>query len=277
MCIKVTIMSVEIDVRNQSLNYNMSVPHQHPKYEITFLLQGTREIFRGNNVFVAYAKSFFVIPPCVKHRTNGGQYKRVNFHVDATDLTQSEKEFLDNCACFNALPFDQNNGFCSELLTQAINSTTTELSDKKRYQSSIFQTILFYLQHQNFCEIGGALSTVKTFSPNALISKIVQYLHKNYQSIITLEDLCKVFFLSKTTLCKHFKETMNCTIIQYLLRIKINKSMDLLLFTKNNLEQISAECGFSSPEYFREAFRKQVGVSPTYYRKQNNDKAKKQP
>lgn len=268
-------MSVEIDVRNHSLNYNMSIPHQHPKYEITFLLQGTREIFRGNNVFVACPKSFFVIPPFIKHRTNGGPYKRVNFHVDVADLTPSEKEFLDSCSCFNALPIDQNNSFCTELLTQAINSTTTELPDKNRYQFSIFQTLLFYLQHQDFSEIGGALTTIKPFLPNAQISKIVQYLHKNHQSIITLEDLCKTFFLSKTTLCKHFKKTMNCTIIQYLLRIKINKAMDLLLLTKNNLEQISAECGFSSPEYFREAFRKQVGVSPTYYRKQNNDKAKK--
>ena len=60
---------------------------------------------------------------------------------------------------------------------------------------------------------------------------------------------------------------------QYLQEARIRKAMTLLLNTGKSVEEIAAETGFSSGNYFGKVFRHHMGISPSAYRKERQNGA----
>ena len=107
--------------------------------------------------------------------------------------------------------------------------------------------------------------SLKEATPEVL--KIIYYINTNYSQSITLKKLCDEFYMSKVSLCKKFKDVMNCSIMEYVLRLRLNKAKSLLRDTKKSIEEVSSACGFSSANYFGLIFKKEIGLSPLNYRK----------
>ena len=132
---------------------------------------------------------------------------------------------------------------------------------------AITSTILYLLKKQKIIPV----STLDAFAvkqPNDhIVYNVIHYINDNYQKEIFLEQIAKHFFISKSTLCALFKERMNCTVMEYVLRLRIAKAKYLLLYTNKSIENISYECGFSSANYFGLVFKKEIGLSPLNYKK----------
>jgi len=56
--------------------------------------------------------------------------------------------------------------------------------------------------------------------------------------------------------------------MKFLLDLRIEKAKDLLLETKMKNFEIALEVGFSSANYFSFCFKKEIGLSPSQYKKQ---------
>ena len=55
------------------------------------------------------------------------------------------------------------------------------------------------------------------------------YIHANYRNNISLNFLCELVHLNRTTLNQRFKQQLNCTCIEYLLHYRLKISQELLL------------------------------------------------
>ena len=95
------------------------------------------------------------------------------------------------------------------------------------------------------------------------------HINENYQKKISLESLSNQFFVSKNTLCKWFRQSMNSSINQYVTCVRLNKAKLYLSTTNKSIEKISELCGFPSANYFSLIFKKHLGMSPQNYRKKN--------
>lgn len=100
------------------------------------------------------------------------------------------------------------------------------------------------------------------------VADVRTYIEENYREKITLDDLASRFFIDKYYLGKSFKEQFGATISNYLENIRITKAKQALRFSEKTVEQIGAEVGFPSPDYFSRVFKKVEGVSPKQYREQ---------
>ena len=105
-----------------------------------------------------------------------------------------------------------------------------------------------------------------------IVCDIIRYIDINLLSKITLEDIVKYCHYNKFYLVKLFKKEMNVSIFDYINRLKIYYSFDMLKNSDKSLTRIALECGFYSLEYFSEIFKKIVGVSPSKYRKYINNR-----
>ena len=56
------------------------------------------------------------------------------------------------------------------------------------------------------------------------------------------------------------------TPMQYVLRVRINASCQLLTSTGRSVAEIALACGFYDQSYFTKQFHKQLGQTPTEYR-----------
>ena len=99
---------------------------------------------------------------------------------------------------------------------------------------------------------------------NELICKIIDYINKNIDIEITIDDLSNQFFFNRTYIMKKFKKELNITIFNYINAIKIYNS--LTKFNNNkSITSIALTSGFNSIEYFSEIFKKIMKVSPRKY------------
>lgn len=104
---------------------------------------------------------------------------------------------------------------------------------------------------------------------NELVCNILDYINKNINKEITIDELSSILYFNKTYIMKRFKKDIGLTIIEYINCIRIFNS--LYLYTYNNhIISIAFKSGFNSLEYYSEIFKKVIGVSPTTYKKYIN-------
>ena len=68
--------------------------------------------------------------------------------------------------------------------------------------------------------------------------------------------------------CKMFKKGTGINFTEYLSRIRIERSKNLLLNPHLRVSEIAFEVGFQSLTHFNRVFKNTVGQSPTHYREQ---------
>lgn len=259
---------LEIERRNETKAFNMSYTQFHDYYELYFLLSGEREFFIESKLFLLQSGSFCIVPPFSMHKTEGEAYERINLYVSKNLLTDSENAFLQNISEQCAFVFNRKQlQFIIPLLKEASEVETADASKKRNFILSFIKTVIAYMQTQMLTPLTptGTLNSPK--HSDTLILQIVAYINKEYQQKLTLDMLAKKFYLSRNTLCKRFRDQMNCSPIQYAVYTRLNKAKMYLSSTDKNVSEIAELCGFPSANYMGIIFKKQIGISPLNYRK----------
>lgn len=95
---------------------------------------------------------------------------------------------------------------------------------------------------------------------------IITYIEAHYNENISLDDIAAHVNVCKSECCRFFKKHMNMTIFEYLLFLRIQNSLPLL----KNGESVTAaagKCGFSSPAYYGQIFKRYMKCSPMEYQR----------
>ncbi|MBN2711842.1 MAG: helix-turn-helix domain-containing protein [Planctomycetes bacterium] len=133
---------------------------------------------------------------------------------------------------------------------------------------------LMFMATAIFMQIVGFLSrcysnTTKDSARQLLrIGEAISFLEKNYESQITLDDICHIAKMSKSSLLRSFKEALDRTPVEHLLFIRITKAAELLRRSNMQITEIAFSTGFTDSNYFSRQFRKITGKSPREYRKE---------
>lgn len=99
------------------------------------------------------------------------------------------------------------------------------------------------------------------------IESAIQYFNENYSENIRIEDYAASKHMSVSWFIRNFKQYNKITPLNYILSIRIANAKNLLENTSYNVSQIAEIVGYDNPLYFSRLFHKQVGFSPSEYRK----------
>ena len=100
------------------------------------------------------------------------------------------------------------------------------------------------------------------------------YVKNNISKKITLSDISWHLHCSTVTLTEHFKKEFGITIMEYVMKKKMQRAEQLLLNSDMSIREVSEACGFPSIEYFSRSFKKHAGLSPYAWRSANATEAK---
>lgn len=248
--------------------WSMQDLHSHPHYEIYFLKSGERSFFFSNALFKLKAPILLIIPPHVLHKTEGGAFERYNVNVSPNYLDEYQKEILQKKSLQIFTLSNSETAQFIELFENSIKEKNNKHGEHITH--AIFSYLIFILDKLPQNNLPPKATTKDSIPP--IILKIIDYLNEYYREKLTLENIAEQFFLSKTTLSYLFKKYMDCTLIDFLLSIRIAKAKEFLLNTKKSIEEISELCGFSSANYFGLIFKKRENLSPAHYRKYQQNK-----
>lgn len=139
--------------------------------------------------------------------------------------------------------------------------------DDIRYEQDIINFLIFInkqIDNNNFALLD------KPMVKNELIENIITYINNNLSNDLSLDTLSKIFFVSKYYISHKFKETTGITLQTYVLNKRLIYAKQLLIRHKNS-SSIYYDCGFSSYSYFLKTFKKNFGITPKEFIKQNNE------
>ena len=99
------------------------------------------------------------------------------------------------------------------------------------------------------------------------IESAVVYFNENYNTKISIEDYAKELHISTNWFIHNFKQYMGISPAQYILSLRIMNAQNLLERGVYNIREVAEVVGYENPLYFSRVFKKEVGLSPTEYRK----------
>ncbi len=242
-------------------------------FNISFTLQGYRKTITPLHTYAYEAGDVALAPPFLYHRTlpNGdGPYERI--------MIKFTRQFVE--------PFIQEMGETTFLhLYESLVYHFTEASQQKLrrmfydileewqkdmpYKEFILQGMLFRL-FTTVLEEHIPTRFVTHSSPlSSQIIDALAYMENHYKAQPSLDEVAKYVGFSAGYFSRLFHAQLGMSYGQYLTNIQIRHVQILLISTDMSIMDIANETGYCHGDYLSAQFKKQVGMTPSQYRKQN--------
>ena len=111
------------------------------------------------------------------------------------------------------------------------------------------------------------IAPVKINRSSNLLAEITEYLNENVEEKLEFQDILKRFNLSASVVKKIFRDQMGCGVMDYFIRLKIDKAKELIREENYTFTEISEMLNFSTSQYFTTVFKRVSGITPSEYAK----------
>jgi transcriptional regulator GlxA family with amidase domain len=102
------------------------------------------------------------------------------------------------------------------------------------------------------------------------VKKVQEYIEKNIQEKISVEELADIVALGRRSFERRFKQATNNTVLEYIQRVKIEAAKRSFETSRKNMNEVMYDVGYTDTKAFRTIFKKITGLTPTEYRNKYN-------
>ncbi|HNW49691.1 MAG TPA: AraC family transcriptional regulator [Prolixibacteraceae bacterium] len=102
-------------------------------------------------------------------------------------------------------------------------------------------------------------------------NKVQEYIIRNFNQTIKLEEVAKTVSMSPTAFCRYFKKHTGKTFLEFVTEFKIGQACKFLSEEKMSVSRACYESGFNNLSHFNEQFKKIVHLTPTEYKAAYSD------
>lgn len=100
-----------------------------------------------------------------------------------------------------------------------------------------------------------------------IVLEAMRFIRDNIRQGLQIEDVAKHVNISRRTLLRRFGVALGRSVSSEIRRLWINEVKLCLVQTHQSIAEISSACGFSSTGQLSRFFKREVGVSPSEYRR----------
>ncbi len=253
--------------------------HWHNEFEIIVCISGKAIVnVAQNKITLKKNEAIFINSRAIHFLEKSfGEINSLVF--DSKIISGTSESFFNHNLI---LPFLRDNSFslckmspkilwqrkCVNLAKIILNKTKmekTEFQNDSRYLlTKIFHILIAKCKLKNSSKSDNRFATIQ----NERVKKIILFIEKNYSSEITLERIADFAAVSKSVVLRDFKSVLKISPLQYVKKIRIEKSCQMLSSSDEKISSIASECGFNDMSYFSKSFKEQTGKTPEEYRKQ---------
>ncbi|MFH1477056.1 MAG: AraC family transcriptional regulator [Verrucomicrobiota bacterium] len=99
------------------------------------------------------------------------------------------------------------------------------------------------------------------------LGQALSYIESHYGEPVTLGQMARSAGMSPSTLQRVFRRSFQTSPIDYLIGVRVQKSLDFLAAGELNVTETAFRVGFTDSNYFARQFRKRMGLSPRDFRR----------
>ncbi|MCF2679413.1 helix-turn-helix transcriptional regulator [Faecalicatena contorta] len=269
---------VNVSIENiQSYEQSSFLWHWHPEIELTWIVSGEMEYHVNDRQYILKEGEGLFGNSNTLHSgymKDGKEctYLSVTFHprflygYENSILQTKYVDYITENEEWASLHLEKNIIWHQEILYWV----------KKIYEMSQEPPVDFELQvHMQLLQIWQKLYQYFASLPERekkpqlhlqRLRDIVSYIQEHYAEEISLEEVAEQVNICKSECCRFFKKHMNMTIFDYILFLRIQKSLPLLK-SGESVTEVAGRVGFSSPAYYGQIFKRYMKCTPREYKK----------
>lgn len=247
-----------------------NVLHSHPFLEILFIHEGHGSIQLADRNLPLNAGDIVVINAGTPHCEYSSPEAPLHFYFTAYDKILLPK--LPENHLFSAeMEPVLHTGDVAENFYSLFRTALKELELDKDFGYEIAQATARIILMRLFRLLNRDFSAKELLRSNKVMQDALRYIDDNYTCDISLEELAAKCLVSKYYLSHLFSKSMGKSIGKYILDKRMYMAKYMLSSTDVSVEQISLQCGFSDSAYFCRLFKKELGCTPTQFRKKEKN------
>jgi len=102
---------------------------------------------------------------------------------------------------------------------------------------------------------------------NQHIAKVIRIMERDYNRDISLHSVAEELSMNPAYISRLFKQITGQSFVDYLKRIRIEKSKELLLNSELKINEVGKRVGYEHSYYFIKVFKETIGLTPGEYKK----------
>lgn len=247
----------------ETIPLNMDYFHFHEMREFCFVEKGHSEIITEEGRFIADGPFVMQNPEGMLHcqkNSSDAPYSRWITCFEPESVRAAFDGNLPDKFFLVQIPQDTSERFCAifDILADTINEARTESTDEFRtYLIAAMYAELIPLIPQKMQSSGVPSNQKRIFD-------ICRYIDNHFAERLTLDILSREFFIGRATLVREFRNVLGMTVGDYIQNVRVSKAKRMLMMGMP-VAEISDACGYASPSYFVQVFRRAENVTPAAY------------
>ncbi|MEI6892903.1 MAG: helix-turn-helix domain-containing protein [Pontiella sp.] len=254
------------------------VEHSHDFCELVIVTQGRAMHMLEGNTFPVTAGDVFLLQGHQRHHFfEREQLDLINIMYDPEKIALPENELRrmpGYCALFMLEPnYRRQHRFASRLHLKRVPLARVErLSEEMEKECSAEipgrEVALRAKLLELMVYLSRAYTNSDTTEAHALlrVGHVIGALENDFSRDWKLDELLEIAHMSRSNLMRVFRKATSQTPIEYLVRLRIQKAMEMLRNTSLSITEIAMEVGFNDSNYFTRQFRRILGESPRAFR-----------
>ncbi|MGI6006684.1 MAG: helix-turn-helix domain-containing protein [Ruminococcus sp.] len=155
----------------------------------------------------------------------------------------------------------ENDAAIGEMLKNIISGRRYE-----RFGTEYEDSLAIYEILMALCGNVSACTEVKYGVKEQTVKELVRYIDEHLDQDLTVRDLAEFSGLSESHFTRKFRQIMNSSPKEYIIRRRMNEAKYLLKTTLSPVKEIAVRVGFHSESHFTNTFTAQNGISPKKFR-----------
>ena len=240
-----------------------TIPHIHEYCEIYVNLTGNVSFVIEKNLYSVKSGDIIITKPyeyhhCVYHDDSDHLHFWIMFSVienpELFKFLTEKKSGHRNHIRLSEEKKQEFVAYCENLTKNSLESPISQMAVFFKILSCIEEGMEKY-----------KVSNTNVSLPKSL-KNILDYINKNFASIHTINEVADKFYISISTLERHFKQYLSMTPKRYLEDKKLQNAC-LLLRQNASVTDACFESGFDDYSHFITIFKKKFDVTPLKYKK----------
>ena len=251
---------------NRSVGYESVLKHSHSFVELVYVENGEGTQKLGNGQKMPLKKGdVFIIGDDTQHSIRPtceeSQFRIINilFEKDVIDVDYER-----------LVPVQPKNFPSGHPIIRYINQCVDEY-EMRSEELLIRMKGLIYLILAEYLSFDAEHKYERKRKLSAdYVREATKFIHENYDKKLTLNMIAERVGVTSGYLQRLFRENCKTSVIEYLLRHRVENACKMLVETDIPIQEICVKSGFTDAGYFSTVFRKYENISPVEYRRKNN-------
>lgn len=244
--------------------------HYHDFDKIIIFLKGKVDYLIEGRIYPLMPYDIVLVNHNDIHRPAIDQsvpYERIIVYLSPGFLTSYQTEDYDLGECFSHAKKAHSHVLRIQTLEKSslfqIIRRLEEACSGDGYANQLYCQVLFleFMIQLNRASLARRLDYLKTGQSNQKILSIMDYINTHLAADLSIDNLAKVFYLSKYHMMRQFKQETGYTVGHYITSKRLLYARELL-YGDLPITRICYDCGFKNYSTFSRAYKTFFGESP---------------